>query len=140
MLLLSIALALPLIGLGALSSWNRAKADARRVAALGQQGTHLGQPHFVSFRFIFNSESSAQSVADTLRTEYECTVTQGAVTGQVPGENEPRTINGYVLVAVRPIRLEPQQLQGLGLQHAHLARSHSGYYMGWEPTLVRSDA
>lgn len=139
MVLLGLALALPLVLLGAFSAWNRAKADARRVASIGVQGVDLSQPQYVSFRFVFTTQASAELVADKLNAEYECQVKAGIVSGQVPGENEPRTIDGYLLTAVRPLHLEPRKLQAIGMRHAGLANVHAGYYMGWEPTLSHRD-
>jgi hypothetical protein len=136
MLISSLVLALPLIVLGALSARAVARRNARKVEELSKHGIDLEQPQLVSLRFVFRASASAEEFAKHLANEYDCSIDPGAVTGQVPGENEPRTIDGFILRATKAIVLDPNELRRLGMKLSVLANANSGYYMGWEVARV----
>jgi hypothetical protein len=132
MLISSLMLALPLIVLGALSARAVARRDAHKVEELAKRGVDPKQPQFVTLRFVFPALASTEEFAMHLASEYECAIDPGAVTGQVPGENEPRTIDGFILRATKAMVLDPNELRQLGVKLSVLANANSGYYMGWE--------
>ena len=140
MMIGSLALALPMLLLGAVSASRVANSDELRVADIARQGVDLSVSHFVSFRLVFECVSSAVAVSEILSENYQCSISPGRVSFQVPGENELRTIEGHIVLAVRRLLLEPERLKTLGMQNSVLARSESGYYLGWELSSGYGDA
>lgn len=132
MLLGSLLLVLPLILLGAVSARRVVRSEHVQVEELVARGFNLTHFHHFEFDLFLPTVESAESAAAALAEEFSCAISQASVHGQVTGENEPREHVGYVVRAVRQMRLDGRELISLRMRLAVLCQAKNGFYMGWK--------